>query len=165
MISRLRKSWHLSLCLCGASLVLTLLYLGNYNVFAQIPPTYGYGYGYGYTPTVQFSSSSYSTAEGSQVQINVTLSAPTDEMVFVDYATSDGTGQSGVDYEPTSGMLVFQVGATQQQFYVSTLNDSNNTSYVTVNLSLSLPTYSNATLGQPSTAVLYVYNPSACPNQ
>jgi hypothetical protein len=45
---------------------------------------------------------------------------------------------------------------------VSTMTDSNNTSFVTVNLTLSSP--SNAALGSPSTATLYVVCSSSCPS-
>lgn len=119
----------------------------------QIPPPYG-------QPTVQFSASSYTVAEGNPATITVTLSNSWSQTVTVNYATSDGTGQAGIDYTSTYGTLTFNVGTTSQTFNVPTLTDPNNTSYVTANLTLSSP--SNATLGSPSTATLYVGNTSSC---
>jgi hypothetical protein len=157
MISRLRRTWYLPMCLCCLSLALALLYLFSDNALGQIPPTYGYG-----EPTVQFSSDSYTVNEGDTATITVTLSAVSSQDVFVSYATSDGTGQGGVDYTPTSGTLYIPAGTASQSFNVSTMTNPSNTSYVTVNLTLNSP--SNAMLGSPSTATLYIVNPSACGN-
>ncbi len=155
MIPRFRRSWRLPICLCCVSLSLTVLYLCTYNALGQIPPTYGYG-----EPTVQFSSDNYVVAEGDTATITVTLSTSSDQDVAVSYMTNDGTGQNGIDYTSTSGTLTIPAGTTSQSFNVSTITNPNNTTYVTVNLSLSSP--SNATLGSPSVATLYVVNPSFC---
>lgn len=155
MIARFRRGWRLSMCLCCVSLSLAVLYLCTYKTLAQAPPGGGGG-----DPTVQFSASSYYVVEGDTATITVTLSASSTQTVTVHYATSDGTGQSGVDYTPASGTLTFSPGTTSQNFNVTTLNDPNNTYSVTVNLTLSAPT--NATLGSPSTATLNVASTQAC---
>lgn len=155
MIPRSRGNWRLPMCLCGVSLCLTLLYLCTYNALGQIPPPGGGG-----EPTVQFSSSSYTVTQGQTATITVTLSASSQQDASVAYATSDGTGQSGVDYTPASGTLTFPAGTTSQSFTVSTMTDPNGQS-VTVNLSLSSP--SNATLGSPSTATLNLGTVQVCP--
>lgn len=158
MLTKFQGSWRLPMGLCCVSLVLTLLYVVSDSALGQIPPTYGYGYGN--EPTVQFSASSYSVMEGDTATITVTLSSTSTQDVSVSYWTSDGTGQAGIDYWGTSGMLYFPAGTTSQSFTVSTMTDSGNTSDVTANLNLSSP--SNATLGSPSEATLYIVNPSAC---
>lgn len=157
MIPKLQRNWRMLVYLCGVSLGLMLLYLCTYNALGQTPP------GGGGEPTVQFSASSYNVAEGDTAAITVTLSASSTQTVSVNYATSDGTGQSGVDYTSTNGTLTFPAGTTSQNFNVSTMNDINNQSYVTVNLTLSSP--SNATMGSPSTATMNIVNPQACAEQ
>lgn len=158
MIRRLRGTWQWPVCLCCISLVLAFLYLGNYNALGQIPPPPGYG-----EPTVQFFADNFTVSEGDTATITVTLSASSTQAVTVVYGTSDGTGQAGVDYTSTSGVLVFSPGTTSQTFTVTTMTESNNASYVTVNLTLSSPSY--ATLGSPSAATLYIVNPSSCGSQ
>jgi|GEM_PF-5925845 hypothetical protein len=161
MMSKLKKNGELLMCLCYGSLGLMLLYLCVFKVFAQVPPpSNGSGGGSGSEPTVQFSAYSYTVAEGDMIDIPIVLSGPYSQTVSVGYATSDGTGYAGVDYQAISGTLPFPPGNTQEFFTVTTYNDPNNTSYVTVNLTLSSP--SNAMLGSPSTATLYIVNPNSC---
>jgi len=140
----------------GQSLSLALLYLCSHRALGQVPPG-----GYTNQATVQFSSDTYSVAEGDTATISVYLNATwaPNQPITVSYSTSDGSGQAGVDYTPASGGLDFSSGNTQT-FTVSTINNPNNTSYVTVNLILSSPY--NCTLGSPSTATLYVYNGASC---
>jgi hypothetical protein len=106
-------------CLCSVSLVLTLLYLGNYKALGQIPPTYGYGYG---GSTVEFAYGEYYIAEDAgSVTIRVTLSAPSSQTVTVDYSTSDGTATAPTDYQSASGTLTFSPGQTSAAFQVITV--------------------------------------------
>ena len=44
----------------------------------------------------------------------------------VDYATSDGTAQAGVDYTATSGTLTFDAGDTEKTVEVPVLDDSHD---------------------------------------
>lgn len=155
MIARFRRNRRLPMCLCGISLGLAVLYLCVHNVRGQIPPPSGGG-----DPTVQFSASNYYVGEGDTATMTVTLSVSSTQTVTVNYATSDGTGEAGVDYTATNGTLTFSPGTTSQNFNVSTLNNPNNTTYVTVNLTLSSP--SNAMLGNPSAATLNVAGVTAC---
>ena len=48
----------------------------------------------------------------------VTLSAPSDQTVTVDYATADGTAMAGTDYVATAGTVVFAPGQTEQTITV-----------------------------------------------
>jgi hypothetical protein len=110
-------------------------------------------------PTVQFSSATYSVNEnGGAAVITVTLSAPSNQTVTVDYATSDGPPPNGAtapsDYLPANGTLTFPPQSTSQSFSVTIVDDSLPEPSEVVNLSLSNPT--NATLGTPSTATLTI---------
>ena len=52
----------------------------------------------------------------------VFLSAPSDEVVTVDFATVDGSAVAGVDYAATSGTLTFAPGETSKTVTVELLN-------------------------------------------
>jgi hypothetical protein len=59
----------------------------------------------------------------------------------VDYATSDGTATSGVDYTTTSGTLNWADGdSASKTFNIPIIDDSDIEGSETVNLSLSNPT-------------------------
>ena len=61
--------------------------------------------------------------EGSTALFPVTLSAPSEQVVTVAFATADGTATSGADYTGASGSLTFEPGATRQSIEVATLDD------------------------------------------
>jgi choice-of-anchor B domain-containing protein len=54
----------------------------------------------------------------------VTLSAPSDQTVTVNWATADGTATAGLDYVAASGTLTFAPGATVQPIDVTMLSDT-----------------------------------------
>ena len=54
----------------------------------------------------------------------VTLSAPTNQTVTVNYATADGTATGGSDYLPASGTLTFAPGVTTQTINVPIIGDT-----------------------------------------
>ena len=57
-------------------------------------------------------------------EFTVTLSSASDELVTLDYATSDGTATAGADYEAqTNGSLIFGVGVTTQTITIPVLAD------------------------------------------
>lgn len=61
------------------------------------------------------------------LDFTVTLEAPLDQVVFVDYATQDGTAQSSPfqgDFRAVSGTLTFEPGTTQQTVHVDAFADS-----------------------------------------
>jgi hypothetical protein len=58
-------------------------------------------------------------------ELSVTLSAPSDAPISVDYTTRDwGSAEAGVDYEPTSGTVTFAPGETTQSIFVTVYGDS-----------------------------------------
>jgi hypothetical protein len=105
--------------------------------------------------TLTFSLSSYSVNENAgSATITIKLNAPSNVVVAVNYATSDGTAQAGSDYTATSGTLSFNPGETIKAFSVPMIDDTLGESNETVSLKLSDPT--NAALGSPSTATLTI---------
>jgi parallel beta-helix repeat protein len=105
-----------------------------------------------------FSASSYSAAENAgTVTITVTRTANTNVAASVNYATTNGTANSGSDYTTAAGTLNFAAGDTSKTFTISILNDNVIEPDETVSLALSAPT-AGATLGTPSTSTLTITN-------
>ena len=63
---------------------------------------------------------------GAVLAFAVTLERAAGGAVTVDYATSDGTAQAGVDYTATSGTLTFDAGDTEKTVEVPVLDDSHD---------------------------------------
>lgn len=105
-----------------------------------------------------------SLAEGnsgtSNAMFTVTLSAASDDIVTVNFATANGTTLAGTDYVATSGALTFAPGETSKNITVAvngnTLYQPDKTFFV----DLSAPT--NATIGTPQ-ATGTILNDDACP--
>ena len=49
----------------------------------------------------------------------VTLSAPSEQVVTVNFTTQDGTATAGSDYQATNGVITFPPGTTSQQIHVT----------------------------------------------
>ena len=112
--------------------------------------------------TVHFSSGAYSVGEsGGSALITVVLDSPLGVAVTVDYATSDGTAQSGSDYTAVAGVLTFAPGVTSRTFSVPILPDTLDESDETVLLTLSNPT--NATITGVNPATLTIVDDDAPP--
>ena len=78
-------------------------------------------------------------AEGEAVEFTVSLSEASDEQVTVDYATSDGTAESGTDFTAGSGTLTFSANDTSETVRVETADDSADEEDETFTLTLSNP--------------------------
>ena len=63
-------------------------------------------------------------AEGDEAVFTVTLTPPNEQVVTVDYTTTDGTAVADEDYSATSGTLRFEPGETIQNIQVATLRDA-----------------------------------------
>ena len=94
-------------------------------------------------PTLSVSDAS--ATESNALEFTVSLSAPSDEQVTVQYATSDGTAESASDFTAASGTLTFGANETSKTVSVATAEDSADEENETFTLTLSSPT--NATLG------------------
>lgn len=105
---------------------------------------------------LQFSQAAYSINEdGNSITILVTRVDGSDGPVTVEYATSDGTGRSGVDYTAVSGRLSFIAGETTKFFTIPIINNTIAQCGKTVNLRLSNAT-GGAVLGAQASALLTI---------
>jgi hypothetical protein len=108
---------------------------------------------------IQFSAPTYSVSESiSSVTITVTRSGSSAGTATVVYTTSDGTAQAGVNYQTTSGSLLWADGDTSPKtFAIPILNDGKPDGNKTVNLALSSPG-GDATVAGQTTAQLLILN-------
>ncbi len=91
-------------------------------------------------PPTRLSINDIRVAEGdsgtTNARFTVTLSSPSSKPVTVDYATSDGTGRAGSDYDAVSGTLTFAAGETSKTIDVPVHGDTiaagNRTFFVTL---------------------------------
>ena len=108
-------------------------------------------------PVLNFSGRPYTVPEaGPAATITVVLSETSLDTVTVDYATSDGTAQSGLDYNSATGTLTFAPGETMQTFTVPVIDDTIIEANETVILTLSNPT--SAVIGQSNPTSLLIIN-------
>ena len=85
---------------------------------------------------------------------NVTLSAPTFDTVTVDYFTSDGTAQAGVDYVPLSGTLTYQPGETNKVLIVQAIGDLLPEPDETLTLNITNAQYASIIVSQANGTIL-----------
>ena len=83
------------------------------------------------------SVSDASATEGALVEFTVSLSAASGQLVTVQYATADGTAESGADFTPASGTLRFAANETSKSVYVATGRDAVDEENETFTLRLS----------------------------
>ena len=88
-------------------------------------------------PALAVADASVREAAGAALAFLVSLSAPADGAVTVDYATADGTAVADEDYTPVSGTLTFAAGETVQTVAVAVLDDAHDEGEETLSLSLS----------------------------
>ncbi len=106
--------------------------------------------------TLNFNASGYGVMEnGGSFTVTVSRTGGTTGTVAVNYATSNGTAQSGSEYAATSGTLTFAAGETSKTFTVAVNDDSQNDGSKTFNLTLSSPT-GGANIGAVGTATVSV---------
>ena len=75
--------------------------------------------------------------DGAVLAFAVTLSRAASRALTVDYATSDGSAQAGVDYTAASGTLTFQAGDSSKTIEVGVLDDAHDEGEETLTLTLS----------------------------
>jgi hypothetical protein len=96
---------------------------------------------------LQFGSSSQTAKEtDSSIQVDITRTGGSAGAVSVDYATSDGTGKAGVDYQAASGTVTFAAGETSKIISITILNSGKATGSSLFHVTLSNAT-GGATLG------------------
>jgi beta-glucanase (GH16 family) len=115
---------------------------------------------------VGFAQTNYDVVEGGEALVRVTLNMAATQTVTVTFTTeqADALNRALVDrdFTPTSGVLVFDPGVTEQSFSVATLQDIKYEGEELLRLRLSDPL--NAELGSNYRARLYItsddpYNP------
>ena len=74
---------------------------------------------------------------GAVLAFTVALSRAASSTLTVDYATSDGSAQAGVDYTAASGTLTFQSGESSKTIEVGVLDDAHDEGEETLTLTLS----------------------------
>ena len=106
---------------------------------------------------LEFASPLFNAGEGSgSATITVTRSGGSQGAVDVSYAASDGSAIDGSDYLAVSGVLSWGNGdSSARSFDVAIVDDAEEESAETVNLTLSNPT-GGASLGNPSSASLTI---------
>ncbi len=111
-------------------------------------------------PTVNFGAADYRVGENAgSVTIDVYLTKPYAQTIFVDYATADGTATAGQDYLPMTGTLIFSPGQTNRTFLVTILPDTKVEPEETIGLQLG--GYVNVTPGDRAQATLTVVDDDA----
>ena len=98
------------------------------------------------TPTITIGSATVTEGNTGTVSavFNVTLSAPSGNVVTVAYATVPGSAAAPADYASTSGTLTFNPGETAKQIVVQVVGDVVIEANETFSVNLSSPT--NATI-------------------
>lgn len=106
--------------------------------------------------SLKFSSSNFSVTKSQGTAIITVNRVGGITPVSVNYATGNGTGQSGRDYTSVSGTLSFGANEAGKTFTIPIFKPATVSGDLTVNLMLSGPT-NGATLIDPSTATLNIY--------
>jgi hypothetical protein len=84
----------------------------------------------------------------------LSLSAPSGQWVYVNYATADGTGVAGTDYQAASGLASFAPGQTTQTVTVGVLANAVNQPNRTFFLNLSVPANATIARGQATATII-----------
>ncbi|MBS1792678.1 MAG: hypothetical protein JSS81_02420 [Acidobacteria bacterium] len=120
-------------------------------------------------PALQYSSAIIPGSEGLvSVGITVTRTGALDNVVAVDYATSNGTATggaacgSGIDFIHTTGTLTFNSGETAKSFNVFVCDDSLFEPTETINLGLG--NFVGAVSGAPASAVINLADNDPAPS-
>jgi hypothetical protein len=105
--------------------------------------------------TLGYSATAYGVMENAGAITITVVRNGTAGAVTVNYATSDGSGKSGSDYNATNGTLSFANGEASRTFSVQVLNNSTVNGNKTIRLTLSAPT-GGAVVGTPGTSVITI---------
>jgi hypothetical protein len=113
----------------------------------ELPPNAG---------TLQFSAASYSANEDDgYIAITVNRQGGSYGTVSVDYSTTDGTATAGMDYNSSTGSLIFGDGVVSQIFNISIIDDAIYEGDEVFNLALGNVS-GGATLGMLSSAIVTI---------
>lgn len=123
------------------------------------PPNYGRFFDdislYTSAGDLRFSASDWTAAEGGASTVTVARVGGDSGAVSVDFTTVAGTAAEDLDYEPTSGTLIFTNGVQQQSFVVPVPQDSEDEPAETFAVQLFNP-LGGAALLSPTQAVVTI---------
>ena len=75
--------------------------------------------------TLQFSRTTFTNTEaGPAAVLTVSRTGPANALVKVDYATTNGTAQAGLDYKGTNGTLAFAPNIVSKTISIPIINDT-----------------------------------------
>ncbi|XP_054711257.1 sodium/calcium exchanger 3-like [Uloborus diversus] len=73
---------------------------------------------------IYFNPAHYTVMESvGQFAVSIIRSGDVSHAVCVDFETEDGTAEAGSDYEPLAGTIIFRPGETQQQVFITVIDD------------------------------------------
>ncbi|KFM66399.1 Sodium/calcium exchanger 3, partial [Stegodyphus mimosarum] len=73
---------------------------------------------------IYFNPAHYTVMESvGQFAVTIIRSGDVSYSVCVDFETEDGTAEAGSDYEPLAGTIIFRPGETQQQVFITVIDD------------------------------------------
>ena len=105
--------------------------------------------------SVSFEQSTYTVAEGSSVQVKVTLDADPERTITIPIVKTDQGGATASDYSGVQESVVFSSGETEQTFTFEAAADSDNDDGESVKLTFgTLPTDVNT--GTPNEATVSI---------
>jgi uncharacterized repeat protein (TIGR01451 family) len=123
------------------------------------PPNYGRFFDdialYTRAGDLRFAAPDWTAAEGSATTVTVERVGGDSGEVSVDYATVPGTAEETIDYETTTGTLVFTNGVRQQPLVVLLLDDGDDEPMETFAVQLSNP-LGGAALLSPTQALVTI---------
>ena len=108
------------------------------------------------TPVVRFMGSSFSVNEASPVaEVRVERAGGINGTATVNWATSNGTAQTGSDFPGSSGTVTFSPGETVETVQIPITNDADDEPDETFGVALSSPS-AGTNLGTPSAATVTI---------
>lgn len=93
------------------------------------------------------------TGDQNVATYNVQLSGPSGQPVTIDYATVDGTGVAGTDYQPVSGTLTFDPSVVTLPITVKTIGNNIDQADRTFKVDLSNPQHTSIVTGEVVTTI------------
>ncbi|MEM7113153.1 MAG: Calx-beta domain-containing protein [Chloroflexota bacterium] len=117
-------------------------------------------------PTVQFAVANVDADEDAgTVDVEITLSSLSPVAISVDYAVEDGTAVSGSDYTAVApGTVTFAPGENSKTLSIPVIDDAQDESDETIDLSLSNVVGADATLGAPNAATVTIIDDDDAPS-
>ena len=105
---------------------------------------------------MSFEQSTYTVAEGSSVQVKVTLDADPERTITIPIVKTDQGGATASDYSGVQESVVFSSGETEQTFTFEAAADSDNDDGESVKLGFGATLPTGVSAGDPSEATVSI---------